>query len=56
MDEEAAARAREKKRRKQHLNTADFVPCYCSKCNGAMETPRNEKAHMKRERAQAAQA
>ncbi|KAG8700743.1 hypothetical protein FRC09_005783, partial [Ceratobasidium sp. 395] len=56
MDEEAAACAREKKRRKQHLNTADFVPCYCAKCNGAMETPRNEKAHMKRERARIAQA
>ncbi|KAG9122636.1 hypothetical protein FRC07_000907 [Ceratobasidium sp. 392] len=54
MNQDAVTRAREKARR-SHLTTVEWVQCWCSRCNGAWETPQNEKAHMKRERSWAAQ-
>ncbi|KAG9117693.1 hypothetical protein FRC07_007346, partial [Ceratobasidium sp. 392] len=54
MNQDEATRAREKARR-SHLTTVEWVQCWCSRCNGAWETPQNEKAHMKRERSRAAQ-
>ncbi|KAG9087263.1 hypothetical protein FS749_003039 [Ceratobasidium sp. UAMH 11750] len=49
MDEESAARAREKARR-AHRTMEDSVACFCEVCKGDEIPPRTERSHRKRAR------